>query len=85
MGTLREEKYKIVKNFLTPAEVDLSKKYMLIKHKVNQKEFDYQQNNNCDTRFYKDPLSEAFIINKKPLMEKETNLELIPTYSFTRV
>lgn len=85
MATIKELKYKIIKNFLTKEETELAKKYMIIKHNNNRVDFDFVQNNNSDTIFYKDPLGEALLLNKKELMEKETNLSLFPTYSFTRL
>ena len=85
MVTIKEQKFKIIKNFLTKEEIELGKKYILIKHRLNITEFDYEQNNNIDTGFYRDPFFEALLLNKKDIMEKETNLKLLPTYSFCRV
>ena len=85
MATIKNFKYKLVKNFLTKEETELAKKYILIKHKNNRIDFDFAQNNNSDTIFYRDPFGESLLLNKKNLMEKETNLDLFPTYSFTRL
>jgi len=38
-----------------------------------------------DTYFFADPLMESFMLQKQSLMEKETNLQLLPTYSFWRM
>tara|TARA_R100000664_G_scaffold30113_1_gene42406 strand:- start:4809 stop:5372 length:564 start_codon:yes stop_codon:yes gene_type:complete len=85
MATIKDFKYKLVKNFLTKEEVDIAKKYILIRHRFNRDSFDFVQNNNCDTSFYDDPFCEALLYNKLKLMEKETGLQLFPTYSFSRV
>ena len=85
MATIKNFKYKLVKNFLTKEETELAKKYILIKHKNNRIDFDFAQNNNSDTIFYRDPFGESLLLNKKNLMEKETNLDLFPTYSFSRL
>jgi len=47
--------------------------------------FDFVQNDNGDTYFYADPLMESLMINKLDLMQKETGLELLFTYSFWRM
>jgi len=85
MGSIRENKFKIVRNFLSSDELELAKTYSLIKHKNNYDSFDLVQNNNGDTFFYQDALSESLLLNKLPLMEKETGLKLFPTYGFMRV
>tara|TARA_R100000329_G_scaffold56679_1_gene51406 strand:- start:271 stop:816 length:546 start_codon:yes stop_codon:yes gene_type:complete len=85
MGTIKDFKYKKIKNFLTEDEVILLKKYCIIKHRLNFSNFDMLQNINHDTFFYGDPLMESLMLQKKSLMEKETGLELLPTYSFWRL
>ena len=80
-----ELKYKIVKNFLSPEQVNLFQNYCIIRHRFNTSNFDSKQNNNSDTYFYADPLMESLMVNKLLLMEKETNLKLFPTYSFWRL
>jgi hypothetical protein len=86
MGTLKKDfKYKIIDNFLTNEEQKLLKDYCELKHRLNVDSFDTKQNNNCDTYFYGDPLMESLMINKKHILEKESNLKLIPTYSFWRM
>ena len=47
--------------------------------------FDLEQSKNADTYFYADALFESLMINKKEVLEKETGLELFPTYSFWRM
>ena len=85
MGTIKEFKYKLIKNFLTKEEIKLLTGYCQIKHKINNNSFDFIQNNNGDTYFYADPLMESLMMHKLPLMEKETGLELLPTYAFWRM
>lgn len=85
MGNIRDIKYKLIKNFLSEDEVNLARNYMLHRHKENYEDFDFTQNNNCDTYLYNDPLSESLLFLKLKKMEEETGLELFPTYSFARL
>jgi hypothetical protein len=85
MDSIRNFKYKLIKNFLTPEEVELGRHYFLLKHKKNETEFEKPVNNNCDSKFYADNFSETILIKKIPLVEKESGLQLYPTYSFSRV
>jgi DUF1365 family protein len=84
MGTIKDLKYKIVKNFLTQDEIKLLTNYCRIKHRVNFNSFDFYQNDNGDSSFYVDPLMESLMFNKLDLMQKETGLELLCTYSSCR-
>jgi hypothetical protein len=83
--TIKDFKYKLIKNFLSEDEIKLLKDYCIIKHRINTQTFDFKQNENGDTFFYADPLMESLMINKLKLMQKETGLELIPTYAFWRM
>jgi hypothetical protein len=85
MKTITDFKYKLIKNFLTKEEILLLEKYCRIKHRINQSSFDLNQNDNGDTYFYGDPLMESLMLNKLELMQKETGLELLPTYAFWRM
>ena len=85
MGTIKDFKYKLIKNFLTQEEIKLLTDYCRIKHRLNFDSFDFQQNDNGDTFFYGDPLMESLMINKLDLMQKETGLELLCTYAFWRM
>jgi hypothetical protein len=85
MGTIKDFKYKLVKNFLTQGEVKLLTEYCKIKHRSNFDSFDFNQNNNGDTHFYADPLMESLMLSKLEIMQKETGLELLPTYAFWRM
>jgi len=44
MGTIRDYKYKIIKNFLTEEELNLLMHYCRIKHRANFNSFDDFQN-----------------------------------------
>jgi hypothetical protein len=85
MKNIKDIKYKVVNNFLTKEEVKLLVSYCEIKHRTNIDSFDIIQNDNGDTFFYGDPLMESLMINKLELIQKETGLELLPTYSFWRM
>ena len=78
-------KFKKIKNFLSKEEIEIYREYFLIRHRNNTEEFDFVQNNNGDTYFYADALTESLLMQKKNIIEKETNLSLHPTYSFFRM
>tara|TARA_R110000823_G_scaffold304891_1_gene426677 strand:- start:441 stop:1025 length:585 start_codon:yes stop_codon:yes gene_type:complete len=78
-------KFKKIKNFLNKEEINICREYFLIQHKNNIKDFDTGQNANLDTKKYADPLVESLLLNKKNVVEKEINLNLLPSYSFYRV
>jgi hypothetical protein len=84
MGTIKDFKYKLIKNFLTKEEIKLLTDYCRIKHRINFESFD-EMIGNADTYFYGDPLMESLMINKLNLMEKETGLELLCTYTYWRM
>ena len=84
MGTLKDFKYKIVRNFLTQDELKLISEYCIIRHRFNHNYFD-ETNKNFDTCYYADPIMESLMITKKNLMEKETGLKLLPTYTLWRM
>ena len=77
--------YKVIKNFLSKEEVDLLTHYTRMRHRTNFDSFDLNQNNQGDTMYYGDPATDSVLISKIKLMEKETGLELLPTYSFWRM
>jgi hypothetical protein len=79
------KKYKLIKNLLSSEEINLLKEYCIIIHKNNKFNFDFKQNNNGDTYFYSDPCMESLMVNKLNIIQKETGLELFPTYSFWRM
>jgi hypothetical protein len=85
MNNIKNFKFKLVKNFLTTEEIRLLTNYCRIRHRINFNSFDFTQNNNADTYFYADPLMESLMVSKLTLMQKETGLELLPTYAFWRM
>ena len=86
MGIIRKDfNFKKIENFLTQEEVNFLSSYCEIKHRNNSSNFDLFQSNNGDTKFYGDTVMETIMLQKKYLMEKETGLELLPTYAFWRM
>ena len=89
MGIIRKDfNYKLIKNFFTKKELELGRHYFHLLHKRNIKDFDgtleQSASNNADSVFYSDCFSDAILVQKKKIMEKETGLSLMPTYAFTR-
>jgi len=86
MGILKKDfKYKVINNFLSEDEINLTRQYCILKHTNNRTNFDLTQSQTGDTYFYGDPLIESLMVKKLNLMEKESGLELLPTYSFWRM
>jgi len=86
MGILKKDfKYKKISGFLSKDEINLLRQYCIFKHVHNKNDFDFIHNKNADTFFYGDPLMESVMVTKQKLMEQETGLELLPTYSFWRM
>jgi hypothetical protein len=86
MGKLKKDfKFKVIKNFLDDNERRLIKNYCASYHINNQNNFDIAQNSNGDTSKYSDPLMESLLICKISKVEEESNLKLLPTYSFWRM
>jgi hypothetical protein len=86
MGTLKKDfKFKIIKNFLSEGERILLKNYTNMFHLNNIKDFDFSEaSESSDTAVYSDYLMESLMLSKKTRVEKESGLNLIPTYSFWR-
>jgi len=88
MGTLKKDfSYKVINNFLTEDELNICNKYLIMQHRSNTNSFDVRQlkSSTEDSFWYGDPLVESILLLKRKKMEEETNLELIPTYGFSRV
>lgn len=85
----KDFKFKLVKNFLTEEEVKLCMGYIHRLHHDTQssysKNVDQKHQDGPCYAAYGDPLMETLMLNKLPLMEKETGLKLFPTYSWLRV
>lgn len=86
LGTIKKDyQFKKVEGFLDESEIKLLTDYTRIKHRKNIDSFDHLQSDNSDTYFYGDPVMESLMLNKKELMQRETNLKLLPTYAFWRM
>jgi hypothetical protein len=83
--TIKNFKYKLIKNFLSKEEIKLFTNYCRIQHRNNSNSFDFVQNDNGDTYFYADPVMESLMINKLEVVQKETGLELLCAYAFWRM
>ena len=85
MGTIGKDfKYKIIKNFLTREEIAFLANYCRFRHINNIDSFD--PSDPCyNTAYYSDELFESLSLSKKTIIEKETNLKLLSTYSFWRM
>ena len=77
-------KYIVLPKLLNATEVKLAHEYCKERHIKNTDNFDEKQNNCGDTYFYKDPLIQTFLKNKKKILEKNVNLKLHETYTFWR-
>lgn len=86
MGCIGKDfKYKKIINFLNKDEINLISNYCTYRHKQNKNYFDQTKNSKTnDTSFYADPLMESLLVNKKEKVEKESGLNLLPTYSYWR-
>ncbi len=75
-------KHKLIKNFLNESELKVYQKYCYnrldenINYNIDQENF--------SPAWYIDPLMNALLDTKISLIEKETNLELFPTYAYWR-
>ena len=67
--TIKDFKYKLIKNFLNKEEIQLLTNYCRIKHRINFDSFDWMLNDNLDTYFYGDPLMESLMVSKLDLMQ----------------
>ena len=81
----KDFQYKKIKNFLHNSEIELLKNYTIMKHRSNTENFDTKQSKTLDTYFYGDPMTDSLMLTKLNLMEQETGLKLLPTYSFWRM
>ena len=75
-------KNKIIKNFFSKEELNVYQKYCYNKIDENKNyEIDIQS---FSPAWYKDSLMTALLDTKLPIVEKESNLKLFPTYSYWR-
>ena len=82
----RDYHVKKVKNFLTEDERTLLANYTVSFHRNNNKfgKWDAGQTKSGVTSNYADPITDALLRAKIKRMNKETNLNCLPTYSFWR-
>ena len=75
-------KNKIIKNFFSKEELNVLQKYCYNRIDFNK---DYQVDpQSFSPAWYNDPLMIALLDTKLPIVEKESNLKLFPTYSYWR-
>lgn len=72
------------KNILDKSEINLIWNYMQLYHNFNKNNF-CAQSKLGETFRYGDPLTDTLLLDKKQIIEKKINKELIPTYSFWRL
>ena len=83
MGKIREDfKYKKVNNFFNENELKILSTYCDMQSRISMKNFEFSK---WHQGFYGEPIMDSMLLNKKDIVEKETNLELLPTYSFWRL
>jgi|TARA_R110002111_G_scaffold1334_1_gene9124 hypothetical protein len=74
--------YKLIKNFFSKEEVEVLQKYCYNKLDLNK---DYTIDpQSFSPSWYRDPLMTALLDTKLPIVEKESNLKLFPTYAYWR-
>ena len=92
-------KNKIIKNFLNKEELNLLTHYISVKHKLNDNELTFFAKDpskplepliatglgSTDNTGYGDMVFDSLLICKTELMEQETGLSLLPTYSYWRM
>jgi hypothetical protein len=85
MGIIGKDfKYKILDNFLNKEEISLLRDFCIIRHRLNINDFD-SYIPTLDTAAHGDPIMDSLLINKRNFLEKESGLQLLPTYSFWRM
>lgn len=84
MDKINIMKYKKIEKFLSEDEIKIYAAYAKDKHRNNSTNFDLTQTTTGDSFFYKDPLFQFLLNDKKHVVESNTNLKLHSTYSFWR-
>jgi hypothetical protein len=87
LGSIKDFKYKKVKNFLSPEETNLLCSWVEDYHKNNLHKdgVDMIQSNVYNTMGDYKPIFEKLLETKRKKMEEECGLSLYPTYSFFRM
>ena len=97
--SFKEKKYSIIKSAISPELVDFVSSYFLLKRKVATtlfaqkyispfvEEWGHWHDAQIPKTYshYADVAMETLLEKLLPLMQKETGLELVPTYSYARV
>jgi len=97
--SFEKNNYKVVKNAISKEIASFCYSYILNKHRVTQYLFQNNLISQHDTTFgeynesmipntyccYSDIAMETLLERVLPLMLKETNLDLVPTYSYVRL
>jgi hypothetical protein len=74
--------YKLIKNFFLKKELSVLEKYCYNKLDLNK---DYQlDSQSFSPAWYNDPLMTGLLDIKLPIVEKESDLKLFPTYAYWR-
>jgi len=74
--------YKLIKNFFSKKEVEVLQNYCYNKLDMNR---DYKlDSQSFSPAWYNDSLMTSFLDIKLPIVEKESNLKLFPTYAYWR-
>ena len=74
--------YKLIKNFFSKKEVEVLQNYCYNKLDMNR---DYKlESQSFSPAWYNDSLMTSFLDIKLPIVEKESNLKLFPTYAYWR-
>ena len=73
--------YKLIKNFFSKEELNVYQKYCYNKLDENKGDVDEQSSSPA---WYNDPLMNSLLNVKLPVVEKESNLKLFPTYAYWR-
>jgi|TARA_E500000318_G_scaffold31107_1_gene30860 hypothetical protein len=73
--------YKLIKNFFSKEELKVYQKYCYNKLDENKYTID---EHNFSPAWYNDPLMNSLLDVKLPVVEKESNLKLYPTYAYWR-
>lgn len=79
------DNYKIIKNLISPDEVEVLKICTEIMHRTNLNNFDFNQSDNADSFFYGSIIGDSFLIKLRSTIEKETGYSLLSTYSYFRI
>jgi len=74
--------FKVIKNFFSKEELNILDKYCYNKVDHNKDYMIDQQS--FSPAWYNDPFMNALLNLKLPLIEKESNLKLFPTYAYWR-